>query len=145
MVTVSVMEFHRKTPYYDLLPSRSEFLTSPFRSLKQYFDIYRMDMLYHSDRARESRKQKIADTKKREVYRKEHGITEEGTWPDYVTKTVEKYIGSAPEKYTTQQDLMVKRGEVATPTTTPRDQVDDNTYTDFEGQKRPVKKWLGIW
>lgn len=78
--------------------------------------MYRMDVQHNSMLTREKRLQRVEDAEKRRRYRVAHGL-EEDTKPE----------DTKPEKEIDDQSPVAEG------------------YVDWEGNKKPVKKWLGIW
>lgn len=78
-------------------------------------------MQHESMRVREQRHRRIEDAEKRRQYRVAHGLEE----PNEADK--QKAVVQADG-----QEPTVAGGEKA-------------EFVDWEGQRRPVKKWLGIW
>ena len=96
----------------------------------------------------ERRRRKLEDVQKRNSYKKAHGIDVSegiGIWvpgedvyapnPDKV-RDIRESLGVPAD---------VQRAEQGAQPATTDVQAEKNTYTDFEGKRRPVKKWLGIW
>lgn len=86
-------------------------------------------MQHNSIETREKRRRRVDDAEKRRQYRVAHGLEEPN----------EKDAAGADGK-----------GEVAVDDQSPvakeqQGEDDKNVYVDWEGNKRPVKKWLGIW
>lgn len=73
-------------------------------------------------RVREQRHRRVEDAEKRKQYRIAHGL-EEAEQSEKGEKEVEKQ----------------------SPAVAPAAPADGEVFVDFEGNKRPVKKWLGIW
>jgi hypothetical protein len=108
--------FKRTSPFAHLLPPWSRILTHPFDTLFQVFWVFKMHSDHVSLQTAERRKQNIDDVEKRREYRRAHGLEED-----------EKSSSSG----STGEQGVEREGEQA--------------YTDWEGKKRRVKKWLGIW
>ncbi|KAK4507715.1 hypothetical protein PRZ48_001450 [Zasmidium cellare] len=145
IVGIWLSDFLNNTPYLDLLPPNSLFLSHPLQFLGRWIEVYNMHVQYVSKQTAEMRKQKVDDVKKRSEYRKAHGIEEsEGILGGWTAKS---------ESYATNP--AVREGEVDFSQQSP--QVQGNaeavavtgqgeTYVDFEGKTQPVKKkWFGIW
>lgn len=71
--------------------------------------------------AREHRQRRVNDAEKRRQYRVAHGLEEP----------------SEEEKE--------KVAEVDTQSPIAAEAVEEGVYVDFDGNKKPVKKWFGIW
>ncbi|KAJ9294681.1 hypothetical protein DTO271G3_6601 [Paecilomyces variotii] len=117
--------FKATSPFAHLLPPWSGLLTHPIDTISQAISVYKMHVQHNSMLTREKRHRRIEDAEKRRQYRIAHGLEEPedaGSRPDGssgVEDDASPIAGSAKEQ--------------------------DNTYVDFEGKRRPVKKWLGIW
>lgn len=132
------MNFLTTTPYRDLLPSRGELLTHPFRSISTAASVYRMHAEHVSAETAERRKRKVDDVDKRAEYRRAHGLEDaegeaKGAWFGG-----ERVKGAAAE---------VDVQSPVAPAVTVQGEGEEAEFRDFEGrpQRRPVKKWLGIW
>ena len=97
----------------------------------------------------EKRKSNIEDVQKRNTYRKAHGLETEdgqglGVWKAQVEREGQ---GAVPNvNVTTATDLTTpsaNTSQASISTNRSDDRLD--AYADWEGKKRPVKKWLGIW
>ncbi|KAH7054606.1 hypothetical protein B0J12DRAFT_709980 [Macrophomina phaseolina] len=135
-----LMNFLTTTPYRDLLPARSELLTHPFRSLHQFLTVYKMHAEHVSAETAEKRKRKVEDVDKRAEYRRAHGLeSEEGG-------ILKGWLGEGREK---KMEVVPAEGvEADVDAQSPIAKEEQEGFRDFEGkpvQKRPVKKWLGIW
>lgn len=149
---VWLSEFIHNTPYHDLLPPNSMFLSHPFSFIGRWAEVYNMHVAYVSAQTAERRKQKVDDVKKRSDYRKAHGLDqEEGIFGGWTAKTEEETRGPAlkDESMTLAQagpepvmDLAQKPAEDAVCQAGEAEE----TYVDFEGKTQPLqKKWFGIW
>lgn len=85
-----------------------------------------MHVQHESMRVREQRHQRIEDAEKRRQFRVAHGL-EEPTEQD--------------QERAAQQDEKQKQDEQSPIAAA----AEGGEYVDWEGKKRPVKKWLGIW
>jgi TolA-binding protein len=84
-----------------------------------------MHVQHTSVQTREKRHQRIEDAEKRRQYRVAHGLEEE----------------QAEEKSKAEAQVVDDQSPIAAePETT-----QGEGYVDWEGKRRPVKKWLGIW
>lgn len=87
---------------------------------------------------REKRHQRIADAEKRRQYRIAHGLEEPdqaGARDGPTPAAVDDQSPVAPGADRPQENDDCQEAAAA----------GENVYRDFEGRKRPVKKWLGIW
>ncbi|KAJ5826258.1 hypothetical protein N7474_003396 [Penicillium riverlandense] len=111
--------FKANSPFAHLLPPWSNLLPHPIDTLSQAFSVYRMHVQHESMRVREQRHRRIDDAEKRRQYRVAHGL-EEPTEKDGEGALKDDQSPIATEKSSAE-------------------------YVDWEGNKKPAKKWLGIW
>ncbi|PWY72097.1 hypothetical protein BO83DRAFT_379087 [Aspergillus eucalypticola CBS 122712] len=121
--------FKHSSPFAHLLPPWSALLSHPIDTVRQAISVFRMHVQHNSIETREKRRRRVDDAEKRRQYRVAHGLEEPN----------EKDVAGADGK-----------GEVAVDDQSPvakeqQSEDDKNVYVDWEGNKRPVKKWLGIW
>lgn len=93
-----------------------------------------MDVQHSSVLAREKRLSQGQDMMKRRQYRVEHGLEEE---------THER-----PSTLGEGQGVAAGTGDDQSPVAAEGEGeggAGKEEYVDFEGKRRPVKKWLGIW
>ncbi|OCK87273.1 uncharacterized protein K441DRAFT_623398 [Cenococcum geophilum 1.58] len=135
--TAFAINFTQTTPYGDLLPSRSDFLSHPFASTSKFIEVYKMHTVYISAQTAERRKKKVEDVQKRAEYRKAHGLDKEEGFGGWMARKDEEVLGPGLRA----ADRVVNEGGSAGE----GEAADSGVYTDFEGRRKPVKKWLGIW
>ncbi|KAJ5899309.1 hypothetical protein N7495_004053 [Penicillium taxi] len=111
--------FKASSPFAHLLPPWSALFTSPFDTISKAFQVYRMDVQHNSMLVREQRQGRVQDAEKRRQYRVAHGM-EEAAEADKAAVDTHSPVAV---------DEGLKKGE----------------YVDWEGNRKPVKKWLGIW
>ncbi|KAJ5959302.1 uncharacterized protein N7479_006452 [Penicillium vulpinum] len=117
--------FKATSPFAHLLPSWSSLLTSPFATVSQALSVWRMHVEHNSMRVREQRHRRVEDAEKRKQYRVAHGLEE-----------------AQPEK----KDEGDKEVDSQSPVAVPAAEVaGGQEFVDWEGNKKPVKKWFGIW
>ncbi|PYH44864.1 uncharacterized protein BP01DRAFT_357210 [Aspergillus saccharolyticus JOP 1030-1] len=124
--------FKRTSPFAHMLPSWSDLLSHPFSTVRQALAVFRMHVEHSSRQTREKRRQRVDDAEKRRQYRIAHGLEEA---PEEEGAAAAATTGIAGEAVDDQSPVA-------------RDLAGDEvqgTYVDWDGQKRPVKKWLGIW
>ncbi|KAJ6010827.1 hypothetical protein N7451_002239 [Penicillium sp. IBT 35674x] len=117
--------FKASSPFAHLLPRWSGLLTSPFETISQALSVYRMHVQHESMRVREKRHARIEDAEKRRQYRIAHGLEE----PAEEEKEQVVVDDQSPIAADVATEGAPKQGE----------------YVDFEGKRKPIKKWLGIW
>ncbi|EME50322.1 hypothetical protein DOTSEDRAFT_165466 [Dothistroma septosporum NZE10] len=145
---VWLSEFIHNTPYRDLLPPNSMFLSHPFSFIGRWAEVYNMHVAYVSSQTAERRKQKVDDVKKRSDYRKAHGLeTAEGVFGGWTAKTEEETRGPGfryGEQVESGAVMEIAKGTGESVMTQAGEA--DETYVDFEGKTQPLrKKWFGLW
>ena len=80
----------------------------------------------------------MEDVRKRNAYKKAHGLEDgDGTWKVRGEGEGLRMEGEAMAAVAGAEGMV--DGAVGAPVG------GEKVYTDFEGKRRPVKKWLGIW
>jgi len=96
----------------------------------------------------ERRRKKTEDMQKRDRYRKAHGIKDtQDVWGfgrrlEKVKEGKEGTDGDVNAEGTAEG---VMSEGMAVEGSRTGDGAGDGGYVDFEGRKKPIKKWLGIW
>ncbi|KAJ5125562.1 uncharacterized protein N7443_008630 [Penicillium atrosanguineum] len=121
-VFVFSTNFKARSPFAHLLPAWSGLLSHPIDTVSQFLQVWRMDVQHNSLRVREQRHRRVEDAEKRRQYRVAHGLEE----PNESDKKAQE--GKEVE-VDDQSPVAIAEGE----------------FVDWEGKKKPVKKWLGIW
>ncbi|KAA6415133.1 MAG: hypothetical protein FRX48_01885 [Lasallia pustulata] len=75
-----VNSFTHNSPFSHLLPPARDFWSHPFQFLGQYVEVYRLHTAHISAETAERRRRKLEDVRKREEYRKAHGLDERQGW-----------------------------------------------------------------
>lgn len=140
-----IENFQRTSPFADMLPSADSFLSHPFSFISQYIEVYRLHTAAISAETAERRKKRVEDVQKRDRYRKAHGL-ENGGFGGWTAREDKDAIGPALKIDGAVGGSVTAEGagqEQVVATTGGHGE--KKTYVDFEGKKRPVRKWLGIW
>ncbi|KAJ5084060.1 hypothetical protein NUU61_008639 [Penicillium alfredii] len=130
-----ITNFKASSPFAHLLPPMSGLLSHPLDTISQAFSVYRMHVQHNSMRVREQRHRRIEDAEKRRQYRVAHGLeepAEQGTGDNQSPVAEADVNANAVPATATAGSAEAKDGS-------PRE------FVDWEGNRRPVKKWLGIW
>ncbi|OJJ47193.1 hypothetical protein ASPZODRAFT_15873 [Penicilliopsis zonata CBS 506.65] len=114
--------FKRSSPFAHLLPPWSGLLSHPIDTISQAVSVFKMDVQHNSVLVREQRHKRVEDAEKRRQFRVAHGL-EEGDVP--ATTTAAAAAAAVDDQSPIAQD--------------------QSEFVDWEGKKKPVKKWLGIW
>ncbi|KAL2802308.1 hypothetical protein BJX63DRAFT_118809 [Aspergillus granulosus] len=122
--------FKASSPFAHLLPSWGDLLSHPIDTISQALSVYRMHVQHTSMETREKRHRRVEDAEKRRQFRVAHGL-EEPSEADL--KGDGKSAGEGQGEVDDQSPVAVEL------------QNGNGEYVDWEGKRRPVKKWLGIW
>lgn len=129
--------FKHSSPYAHLLPPWSALLSHPIDTVSQVVSVYKMHVQHTSLVAREHRQRRVEDAEKRRRYRVAHGLEE-----DSVEDAAKGKSEAAAD--VVEGDDQSPVAVEALPTPGSSEEV-RGEYVDWEGKKRPVKKWFGIW
>ncbi|KAL2794689.1 hypothetical protein BJX66DRAFT_191247 [Aspergillus keveii] len=121
--------FKASSPFAHLLPSWGDLLSHPIDTISQALSVYRMHVQHTSMETREKRHRRVEDAEKRRQFRVAHGLEEpsEADTKGKEGKTEEGADGAVDDQSPVSAEVQAQE------------------YLDWEGKKRPVKKWLGIW
>lgn len=97
----------------------------------------------------ERRRENVEDVRKRAEYRKAHGLDKQGFF-GWDVKGDDQVMGPAMREGGADASVGVGALEEVVERQVQLEgeaqaQAEVDGYTDFEGKRRPVKKWLGIW
>ncbi|KAJ5905766.1 uncharacterized protein N7473_002682 [Penicillium subrubescens] len=123
--------FKATSPFAHLLPSWSDLLTHPIGTCSQAMHVYRMHVQHESMRVREQRHRRVEDAEKRRQYRIAHGLEDA---PEKEGSVVSVEGGDDGQSPVATDVAVAAAGDAA-----------GEEFVDWEGKKKPVKKWLGIW
>ena len=136
--------FLANTPYLDQLPPNNMFFSHPIAFLSRYAQVYNLHSQYISIQTAEYRKNKVDDVRKRAEYRKAHGLNEgEGVFGGWSARDDKSEVKQGEVLGAVGNEMVVGKESVAEAAVDKEGA--EEMYTDFEGRKRPIKKWLGIW
>ncbi|EEP81594.1 conserved hypothetical protein [Uncinocarpus reesii 1704] len=132
--------FKATSPFAHLLPSWSHLITHPIDTVGQFLSVMKMHADHVTLETTEKRKRNVDDVQKRKEYRIAHGLEEREVEP------VQKEDDNSPQRK--EEGGSSEAGAVAVAASGAQEGGEigeGDTYVDWEGKKRPVKKWLGIW
>ena len=86
----------------------------------------------------------MEDVQKRSHYRKAHGLDKEQGWGGWTAKSDDELLGPAL-RTDGAIGSEVSRSSSAVGVAPKAADTDGAVYVDWEGRKKPVKKWFGIW
>ena len=152
-VFVAVENFHRNTPFADMLPATKDFWSHPFKFIATYGEVYKLHTDHVSAETAERRRKKVDDVQKRSRYRKAHGLEKDQGFGGWTAKTDAELLGPAMSvgDSSGKKDVLANRDNS---TVNPENQSNDksgaslndpSTYINSEPQRPPVKRWFGIW
>jgi hypothetical protein len=142
------MDFHSRNKYPDLVPHSSLFFSHPFQYISQYMQVYRMHKQAETAENMAKKQRKQDEVRKRREYMRAHGIEHEGP---YGMGTVEgdEYRAKMEEERAQWSIEEKAREEVAAELRERRraeaEVSDGEEVRGFDGERRKVKKWFGIW
>lgn len=151
----------RATVFRSQLPAAGDFLSHPLISTSQAYQVWKLDVARTSAEAAAKRRKDVEDVQKRSTYRRAHGLEDEnaqglGGWTarsdqetlgpgvvidGAVGREVEgmgEGEGDGSQAYReigAEDETGVRNGKSR----------EMPIYNDWEGRKKPVKKWFGIW
>ncbi|KAF7718234.1 Uncharacterized protein PECH_002048 [Penicillium ucsense] len=134
--------FKATSPFAHLLPSWSDLFTHPIDTVSQAMHVYRMHVQHESMRVREQRHRRVEDAEKRRQYRVAHGLEEA---PEAKQKEGEMGVESGDAQSPVAADVAEIAAGEGVGAVAAAAAAAEEEFVDWEGKKKPVKKWLGIW
>lgn len=130
----------------------SSLLAHPYQFVATYVEVYKLHTARISAETAERRRRKVEDVRKRGEYRKAHGLNKVEGFGGWTARgegeelgTGLKVVGAGAGVGAGQglggASVEGRDGEGEEESGTEQEAV----YADWEGRKKPVKKWLGIW
>ena len=117
--------------------------------LSQYIEVYKLHTAHISAETAERRRKKVDDVSKRSAYRKAHGLDKEQGFGGWMAR------GEGEESGTGMKVDGAVGSEIGGPTAAETGNsmspvssdsgAGDAVYRNLGGEKKPLKKWLGIW
>ncbi|KAI9805448.1 MAG: hypothetical protein M1825_000699 [Sarcosagium campestre] len=133
-----VTNFQRTSPFAHMLPPGGDVFRHPISFVSDYIEVFKLHTAAISAETADRRKRKVDDVQKRNQYRKAHGLDGEQGLGGWTAKSNDELLGPAlPSK--------IPRHEPADAVAPGQSDKTADAYTDWEGRKKPLKKWLGIW
>ncbi|KIW06792.1 uncharacterized protein PV09_02472 [Verruconis gallopava] len=142
------IDFHSKNKYPDLLPPASLLWSHPIEYMSQYAQVYKMHKQEEAAENLKKRQRKQDEVRKRREYMRAHGIEHEGPYglgtvegDEYRKKMEEEREHLSLEEQAREELVRSLRAQRA------REQeiLDADEVRGFDGERRKVKKWFGIW
>lgn len=140
------------TDFRDQLPSVGDFLRRPIDSASMALEVWKLHIAVSSDVTAEKRRRNVEDVMKRSTYRRAHGLESEDkegmgafTWTAR-EHGVNRMPGLRTEGPTSRRRApAVQKEPAASEADDLKGESKESTHQVPEGNKRHVKKWLGIW
>lgn len=139
-----ISNFHRTSPFTHLLPPAKAFPSHPLDWISQYIEVYKLHTARISEETAEKRRKKVEDVQKRGHYRKAHGLDKEQGWGGWTAKSDDELLGPALRTDEAIGNKVPRPSSAVAVAPTASDR-EEAVYVDWEGRKKPVKKWFGIW
>lgn len=138
-----IQEFYRTSSVAHLIPSKDTFFSNPISYIAQCFKVYKLHTEQITIQTDERRRKKLEDVEKRRLYRQAHGIGTMGLDSIFSRKSQasssEVSSSEAEETNPIHDDKLVGESAVSA-----GEAPGQPTYVDWEGKRKPVKKWFGI-
>jgi hypothetical protein len=130
--TVWVTNFKRNSPFADMLPHWPQLFLHPIEFFRTTAEVIRLDAERTTAETMERRKRKVEDVQKRAQYRKAHGMEQDEGFGGWTVKSDEQSLGPAiPLGNSDGQSPITEEG--------------NSDGSEQVREKKPLKKWLGIW
>lgn len=138
-----IQEFYRTSTVAHLIPPKDTFFSNPISYIAQCFKVYKLHTEQITIQTDERRRKKLEDVEKRRLYRQAHGMGTMGLDSIFSRKTQasssEVSSSEAEETNPIHDDKLVGGSAIS-----PGEAPGQPTYVDWEGKRKPVKKWFGI-
>lgn len=139
-----IQEFYRTSTVAHLIPPKDTFFSSPISYIAQCFKVYKLHTEQITIQTDERRRKKLEDVEKRRLYRQAHGMGTMGLDSIFTKKNTpdssSEGSSSGAEETNPIEDNLVGQSVVSL-----GEASGQPTYVDWEGKRKPVKKWFGIW
>lgn len=120
---VWIENFKRSSPFAEMLPRWTQLFLHPIKFFRTFLEVVKLESDRSTAETMERRRAKVEDVQKRAAYRKAHGLDKDDTFGGWTAKS--------------DQDLLGPAIPIGGTDGAPAEQV--------VREKKPLKKWLGIW
>ncbi|CAD6499484.1 BgTH12-03598 [Blumeria graminis f. sp. triticale] len=137
-VTVFVTNFKRNSPFADMLPDWYSLFLHPIKFWRTLTEVIKLDTVRVSEETAARRKERVEEVTKRAAFRKAHGLSENaglGAWVSSTNNGTNSLDGR----------VKIQNGEVADVPSQASNLESQTEIKEEVQEKRPIKKWLGIW
>lgn len=124
-----------------MLPPYTDFLLHPISYWRTFFEVVKLTGDYNTAQTMERRKARVEDVAKRHEYRKAHGLDKDESFGSWTAKSDDELIGPGLK-------LGGGKGGEVEGGVAVEGGAQESQRHEPEGvvrERRPVKKWLGIW
>jgi len=129
--TVFITNFKNNSPFADMLPHWWQLFLHPIAFMRTWIEVIKLNTAHTTAETQERRKRKVEDVAKRAAYRKAHGLDQNEGFGGWTAKTDGQSLGPAiPIGDVKDEEIVAETAPV---------------LEQEVRQRRPVKKWLGIW
>ncbi|RDL39024.1 uncharacterized protein BP5553_03364 [Venustampulla echinocandica] len=139
--TVWITNFKRNSPFSHMLPPYTDFLLHPIAYSRTFFEVVKLTGDYNTAQTMERRKARVEDVAKRHEYRKAHGLDKDESFGSWTAKSDDELLGPGIK-------LGDGKGGGADGGVAIEGAAQELQQQEPERvvrERRPVKKWLGIW
>lgn len=136
-----------------MLPHRDEFYTHPIQFLQTYFQVWKMTTEHESAIVKEKRDKNMEDLEKRRRYAKIHKLDHEYWFFGWGLENLRdgergEGVKLNPEEAARAEAMHredLEKGIRRESKSREDRREDQGIYLDWDGKRRPLKKWFGIW
>lgn len=136
-----IQEFYRTSTVAHLIPPKDTFFSNPISYIAQCFRVYRLHTEQITIQTDERRRKKLEDVEKRRLYRQAHGMGTMGLDSIFSRKT---QVSSSEASSSEAEETNPIHDDNLVSAVSPGEAPGQPTYVDWEGKRKPVKKWFGI-
>ena len=122
-----------------MLPAGSQFFLHPIAYTRTFFEVLKLTSDYNTQETIERRRARVEDVAKRDAYRKAHGMDKQQGFGGWTAKSDDEVLGSG------MRIGDGKKAEVGVDDASPVVEDVQQEQHQPERERRPLKKWLGIW
>ncbi|KAH8687836.1 hypothetical protein BGZ60DRAFT_394610 [Tricladium varicosporioides] len=140
--TVWFTNFKRNSPFSDMLLPGTQFFFHPIQYFRTFFEVVRLTGHYNTQQTMERRKAKVEDVAKRHEYRKAHGLDKDESFGGWTAKSDDEILGPGIKLGDERKVAVEGTDNMETFVATNGQVLDEQPV---KRERRPVKKWLGIW
>lgn len=126
--------FKNNSPFADMLPSWGQFFSHPIASTRSFLEVLKLNSEHQTAETMERRRRKVEDVQKRAAYRKAHGLDQNEGFGGWTAKSDSEVLGPG-----------LPVGDVVLPQEGVEGDVSVAEEQIVRKEKKPLKKWLGIW